>query len=196
MFSIFKKKPGPESTAAFPDGPIVPRLKTTKFVDAIAQLPDATADQLPVAMPVVGDLVLTFAVDIGSSFVTVSQREAKRRNLSNSELYGLALQNIAPILQALQVKPNGAAFQLVTGHDMEACTIMFGSLWADIAKKLDDEVAVIFPHRNLALFAPRKSAEGVAALREAIGQVDFSATHALSRELYVWGPRMWQLMTP
>lgn len=196
MFSRFKKTSAPESTAASAEGPIVPRLKTTKFIDAIAQLPDATVDQLPIAMPVVGDLVLTFAVDIGTSFVTVSQREAKRRNLGNSELYGLALQNIAPILEGLQVKPNGPAFQLVTGHDMEACTIMFGSLWADISRKLDDELAVIFPHRNLALFAPRKSAAGVAALREAIGQLDFSATHALSRELYVWGTSRWQLLTP
>lgn len=192
MFSMFKKNRTQYGNDF--SGPIFPRIKTPLFLRAISQVSGVTEDQMPVAAELAGDLLLTFAIDIGPSFVAVTHAEMAKRNLNIESMYAEALKNAGPLFSHMQIKTNGTIHQIETGNDMEACSMLIASLWNDIEKDIGDAPIAIFPHRNAAFFSGKNTPGGLSGLQEILTEVDFNETHALSESVFIWNGSGWNVL--
>jgi hypothetical protein len=182
-----------------PAGPVMPRIKTPAFVGALLSQPGLSGEQVPLTQRLVGDLLVAFSIDVGTSFMFLTPAECKRRRLNKDELLQLARRNAARAIAALQIRRSGEVFHLVAGEqgkDLEACSILFPEFWSQVAARLKDAPLAIFPHRSAVYFTAAGSTAGIAALQAIIAGSQFRQAHALSRLLYVFREGQWTVFEP
>ena len=191
MFSFFKKKKEvlKEEVVTVP----VPRIKTNKFVEALQCIDGMNEKNMPIYSPLVGDLLVTYSLDIGHSYISASPSTCEEYNINLNELPNLATANALLLLRDIKFNSDGKIFELLVGNDMEACTILFPELWSQISNELGSDVLAIFPHRNNILYAKSDSSEGKTALLEMLEKFDFNDTHALSKNLYLFSNGQWSV---
>lgn len=188
MFSFFRKKEKPEA----PPPVVVPRIKHTNFLAALDAIPGMTGESRPVTEPLVGDLLLAYAIDIGPSYLSVTPANLADHQLRQDDLRPLAEASGLEAMRSMQVRTDGTVHELTAPENMAACAILYPGLWRQIEQELGGPVLVAFPHREFVLYALANEA-GIAALEAVLGQVDFNDTHALSALLYRPSPDGWQV---
>lgn len=198
MFSLWKKKPLSSPTLDVVTRPhVFPRVKTPAFLAAAAELPGMTPAQMPISRPIAGDLLLTFAVDEGSAYVSLTPAMCDRFRMEKAPgvLWTYSMMTLITLMHSgLKAEAfAGEAFRLTIEPDLDACSILVDDLWNKFAAQLAGMPVAIFPHRNLVYFTASHNAEGMNVLRTFMSQVDFTDTHALSRHFYRWQDRAWQV---
>lgn len=173
---------------------VLPRIKHRNFLNAVDAVAGMTDAQRPITEPLAGDLLLTYAVDIGPSYISLNESKLKEFGLERSKLRELAEANAMPIVAKLQVRTDDTLFQLEAPENLTACTILFPELWKQIERQLQSPLVVAFVHRDAVLYA-RADEQGKRAVMGAIAQVDFDNTHSLSRLLYGPSSTGWQILT-
>jgi hypothetical protein len=167
-------------------GPIFPRIKTKRFLEAAKALQGMNDENLPYAEPLAGDLLLTFAVDTGAAFVSVTRALLKERGIDHVEAKMEAFRNMAPAVEAMKGHAVGPVFKLELDNDLSACSIVWSDIWRDFARQLGAAPVAIFAHRNLVLFTAEGNEQGLRFLNETVAKLNFEDTHALSKYLYVY----------
>ena len=123
----------------------LPRIKNIQMLDFLQSMQEMTEDSMPLCQSLVGDLILIFALDMVDSYMTVSKGVCDQYNIALDDLPDLALSNAVELLRDIKVHTDGNIYELEVGHDMEACTILFPSLWQQIAdswpNSIDDSYA-------------------------------------------------------
>ncbi|HET7730453.1 MAG TPA: hypothetical protein VFK48_10510 [Usitatibacter sp.] len=171
------------------DGPILPRVKTTRFVEAAKAIAGMDADNLPHIQPMAGDLVLAYAVDAGDAFVSVTPALMRQRRLDWIALHAEAFENLSKVLPQLAVKRLGPAFQVELPNDLSACAWFLSDFWDDMRRQLGARPMAAFAHRNFVAFAAEGDAEARDFLRHAMGSLPADDPHGLSQALYLWDGR-------
>lgn len=198
MFSFWKKKPVSSPALDIVKRPhVFPRIKTQAFLEAVAELPGMTPDQTPISRPIAGDLLLTFAVDTGSAYVSLTPAMCDQIRMEKAPgvLWTFSMMTLITQMHAgLETQAfEGEAFRLRIEPDLDACSILVDDLWDKLAAQIGGDPVAIFPHRNLVYFTAAGNIDGLHVLRTFMSQVDFSDTHALSRRFYRWQDRAWRL---
>jgi len=162
---------------------VLPRIKHRNFANAIDGIPGMTDGQRPITEPLAGDLLLTYAADIGPSYVSLNPSNLKEYGLEQKELRALAEKNALPVMANLHVHSDDILFRLEARENLTACTILYPDLWKQIGEELQSTLVVAFVHRD-AVFYARDNEQGRRAVLNAISQIDFDDTHSLSKLLY------------
>lgn len=171
----------------------LPRVKNIKMLQHLQSIEEMTEESIPIAETLVGDLIVTYALDLDASYVSISRGICKKYQLNPDTVPDLALSNAAELLRDIKVHSDGKLYELEVGHNMAACTILFPSLWNQIAGILNSELVAIFPHTNHVFYAPLHSEQGIQALLEMVQQFDFANDrHTLSQKLYKFHEDEWQ----
>ena len=195
MFGWFNKKKPPATDE--PDrSTLVPRIKTAEY---LASLEDrgVPADQLPYTEPLVADLVVSYAFDLPALFMMASGDALAGLGVPLSEARGLAVANLERQLSRVGFADRGPFRQVVTGDDLEACTLLVESFWDQVAADADGEVVVGVPSRDVVLFCDSHSARGVAAIRAFSAAVmEDEDAYRLTDQLLVWRGGRWAEFTP
>lgn len=174
---------------------MVPRIKHRNFLEAIDGIPGVTVSSRPIVDPLAGDLLLTYAFDLGLTYVSVTPSHLTTHGLERASLRQLAVDNALLAMRDLRVRTNGAIHELFAPDNMTACTILCPQLWQQIERELGAPVTAAFPHRDVALYA-RGDSTGISALSQAIAEISFDDNHSLSKLLYRPSADGWQVVTP
>ncbi len=194
MFGWFKKKPpvSPEPDAST----LVPRLKTLEFTASLQGM-EIPEDQLPYTEPFVADLVVSYAFDLPGLFLMASGETIAGLGIPLSEVRDVAVANLVGQLPRVGFTDRGPFRQIVTGENLEACTLLVADFWDQIAADADGEVVVAVPSRDVVIFCGSHSAEGVAALRTFAAVVfKDENSYSLTDQLLVWRGGDWVEYTP
>ena len=167
-------------------GPILPRVKTTRFVEAARELPGMNDDNLPVTMPMAGDLVLAYGVDMGDAFVSVTPALMRERGLDRIALHAAAFDSLATVLPKLAVTRLGPVYQIEIPGDLSACAYFLSDFWDDMRRQLGARPMALFAHRNFVAFAGEGDSAAHDFLRHSIAKLPADDPHVLSAHLYYW----------
>ncbi len=191
-----KKKPQKYKPAALDPKTILPRIKTTGFLDAIQDVikdAQASEDQMPYSEPFVADLIITYAFDMPESFQAVSIDNLNEMNLPFEDVFPLAMENFTNQLEELSVADMGLFRQIMTGGSHEACTLLFTNFWNQIASETEGQVIAAVPHRERLYCCSSESEHGLTMLNAMIEQsMNEPDNHNLSRALLVWSGEGWE----
>jgi hypothetical protein len=91
------------------------------------------SDQEPQCEYLCGDLWLIYAEDLPDKITTLKRGAPLDSGISDSELRGLALENLRRIMPAAERHGDGPWFLLTAGGDYTASLLLFDSLWDDLA---------------------------------------------------------------
>lgn len=82
---------------------IVPRIKNDNFLTYLNSLEGMTESSLPITERIAGDLLLTYAIDIGPSYVMATPLSLKEYNIQRSQLRESALANSIEAIRGAQI---------------------------------------------------------------------------------------------
>ena len=118
MFSFFKKKPDADTRKSDPR--VFPRLRGAEY---IARLKAAgyRSEQLPLAEPLVGDILLLFGIDEETTFQLITPSDATSLGLSLDALRELAMANCAAVLGKMVIHTNAAVHRLTAPNATAGC---------------------------------------------------------------------------
>jgi|GEM_PF-1794430 len=190
MFGWFKKILAPVERSA---SVIIPRIKHVQFVDALRDM-GAPSDQMPITQPLVGELLVTYAFDLKHMFEMVNPDSIVDLGITPEELPGIALDNLSERVPNIQIRKNGPLLQIVTGGNHEACTILNGEFWDNLAEQSKGPLIVAVPHRDVVVACSADDADAVEQLRVLVAEATGSGDdHNLTNQLLTTSNGVWQV---
>jgi uncharacterized protein YtpQ (UPF0354 family) len=189
MFGLFKKHKakGPDRST------IVPRIKNSHFVSALKER-GIPADQMPITVPLVGELLVTYAFDIPDMFQMVSQRSLERLGIERKELHSIAIENLKAKMPNMGLKQEGPILYVTAGEDLEACSLLARKFWDKLATQVLGETVVSVPSRNVVLITSSQSELGMKTISDIGAEVYENETmHGLTKQLITWRKERWEL---
>ncbi len=173
---------------------ILPRIKHVDFSAGLLQS-GMPADQLPVTEPLAGKLVVTYAFDLPPGLLMVRQQDLAQLGISQDGLRKLSLDNLKKRMPEITVQfhgESGEVRRVITGKNLEACTLLAPAFWGKIAEQTAGEVVVAVPTRDIVVFCSSESQVGLAALKVVADEMmRLEPGHALSNELFAWRGGEW-----
>jgi uncharacterized protein YtpQ (UPF0354 family) len=126
---------------------------------------DVPKDRLPYTEPLVADLLVTYAFDLPGMFQMANRADFAELGIRPEEARAIAVANLKRVMPEIGIEEDRPVRRIVTGEQMEACTLLAGPFWDQIAAKMKGEVVVSVPRRDVVLFCSSKSATGIDAMR-------------------------------
>lgn len=171
---------------------IIPAIKNSRYLSSVETISDGSADAQPISQPLVGDLVLTYAIDIGSGYVALSKQSAEEFNISVDNLRQTAEVNALSALMHTRIFPEEKVSRLACPDNMMACGMLFPELWKQIEGAAGGRVVIAVPDRDTILYARADDPEAIDALKQRLSAFNFDETHALSDLLFIRNDSGWQ----
>ncbi len=177
-----------------PMPPVYPRIKHVAFIEGLKQISDMPASSLPVVESLVGDLVLSYAMDMGDSYVSVSPDVLTKHMRNQEELRPMAEDNALDAMRQIR-QFSGIVNSLETGDNLIAASILYPELWEQLKSEMGGDILVAFPHRDKVLYVREDDEPGVVELRRILEEeIDFKDAHALSKRVYKPINRGWKVL--
>jgi uncharacterized protein YtpQ (UPF0354 family) len=172
-------------------------LKPLVTADESDEVSVVEGDDAPVLLDLKNGLCVAYLLDEGDRFVYVDQGDLSAAGLSQSELHGLALENLREFSRSkLRVEVHGDVYAVLLDGNFEASLILVAELWErGVAKLLPNGCVAALPARDVLAFCDSESSAGLEELRQVVRRVYPSGDHLLSERLYqraadgTWSPR-------
>jgi uncharacterized protein YtpQ (UPF0354 family) len=132
------------------------------------------------------ELVIVYAEDSPKNIRYLTPKDLDELATAKKELRLLAVSNLKKILPEIKMHDGGAVFMVTAGGDYEASLLLFDSLWSGGAIKVDGDIVVAVPARDLLLVTGSNSPAGIKKLRELAAKFSRESTYPLTDALFVY----------
>lgn len=133
----------------------------------------------------VGDLIVVYAQDSAGRIRYLTTED--RLDIDRKDLRSLAVDNLARLLPKVEVRMNEAGFGLVVaGGDYEASLLLFHDMWTNGQIKVDGDIVVAVPAKDVLLVTGSKSRKGLQAVRKLIPEFMAQDRYRVSDALLVY----------
>jgi uncharacterized protein YtpQ (UPF0354 family) len=144
-----------------------------------------------------GWFIVTYAFDLPGMFKMANRGALERIGIANADLRAIAVKNLRTQLPKIGTTDEQPVNRIVTGENLEACTLLASSFWAGLSADTKGELVVVAPSRDVVLFCSSESAEAVSTLRKTAREVlAAESVHGLSETLLTWRENQWQPFEP
>lgn len=197
MFDLFKKKPTPAPTPAVSRDTLVPRIRHIDFLKAL-QTHGIPPEQMPVTLPLCGELILTYAFDLPEQFVMATPPFLAQAGVSPDEVDTLARANLKGRFSAQLLRTDHDGLMAVqAGDGFEAVLLILDAFWDQhVRSVVAGDIVSAAPRRDVLLIADAAIAGAVDALREQAAAVlrGSQDAHGLSAQAMVRRDGRWQML--
>jgi len=131
------------------------------------------------------ELVIVYAEDTPRNVRYFSRKDLDKAGVERNKLRALAIANLRRVLPKIEAH-QGPVYSMYTADgNYEASLLLFDDLWdGDI--KVDGDIVVAIPTRDVLLITGSKNEEGIARLREIVDQITAEGTYTISSNLFVY----------
>jgi uncharacterized protein YtpQ (UPF0354 family) len=165
MFGFLKKAVSPA-----PPAPVLratqlqPRIKHTRFLQALGDA-NVPLEQWPSTAPLCGELLVTYAFDVGDSFMMATPNLLEQTGIRPDELQDLARANLVQAMPAPQFFAKDGCGLAVTGEDLEATLLLVDDIWDSMQENFRGEILATVPCRDRLLVCDSADPRAMSALR-------------------------------
>ncbi len=179
-----------ESTVDGPLNPerIVPVVKDKGWLADMARNLAANGGKAPehVTEELNSELVIVYAEDTPRSIRYFSEAKLEEAGVKRAELRQRATENLMRLLPGIEIHSGELFSMLTAGGDYEASLLVVDDLWKSGDIKVDGEIVVAVPTRDLLLVTGSKNAAGIAKLEEVARGAVNESSYSLTTTLFVY----------
>jgi uncharacterized protein YtpQ (UPF0354 family) len=166
----------------------VPIIKDRGWVEEARTMSKARGfdpDESQVTEDYNGELVIVYAEDTPRNVRYFTSKDLAKAGVERSKLRALAIANLRRVLPKIEAH-QGEVYSMYTADgNYEASLLLFDDLWdGDI--RVDGDIVVAIPTRDVLLITGSKNAEGIARLREVADELTAEGTYTISPALFVY----------
>ena len=173
-------------------GSIIPILKPTDYLDQL--LPDKDGTKAFVAEPFVADIWVVYARHVEKGIAFIRPEELADLKLGMAELRALAVKNLRSKLPEVRCYDyKSSVSMIVADGTYEASLLLFDKVWEDMQKKVDGDLIVAVPCRDMLLVTGSDSKNGMTAIRQVVEEAWKKEAYCISRSLLVRRDGKWQV---
>ena len=168
---------------------IVPIIKDRGWVEQATSMSKSrgmAADEGQVIEDFNEDLVIVYAEDTPRNVRYFSTKDLAKAGVERSKLRALAISNLRRVLPKIEPHHGPVYSMLTADGNYEASLLLFDELWSKSEFKVDGDIVVAIPSRDVLLITGSRNAEGVARLREIADQISAEGTYTISDQLFVY----------
>lgn len=168
---------------------IVPIVKDRHWLTEIAESLRGRGIEKPIESvfeELNAQLVVVYAEDSSKNIRYLTQESLTEAGLAQSELRALAVTNLRRIIPKIEIHKGPLVSMVTAGGDYEACLLLFDDLWSSGSIKVDGEIVVAIPSRDLLLVTGSKTPGGITKLRELATKASQQASYRLTDTLFVY----------
>ena len=172
---------------------LVPLLRDREY---LASFPaDVRAQTL--VEPIVGDLVVFYAVDLGQSVRGAKAQDLTDSGVSRESLPGVALQNLEALspFDAEGVCKSGAVAVRARGDYLESSHLLATVAWTKLAVH-EQSIVAAAPAADTLVVACDASRAQLSEMARTVEKLWQAAQRPVSRTLLEWSPRGWTPLNP
>ena len=132
------------------------------------------------------ELFVFYAEDRPQSVRFLTADAVRAANVSQEELRNLAVTNLKALLPRIELSEIPPMLMLTAGGDYEASLLLFDSIWSSGQIKVEGEIVVAIPARDVLIITGSKNKAGLKKLRETAKKVASEANYTLTDKLFVY----------
>ena len=171
--------------------------KPEGLAETLLQRLGASSESLPWSQPLVGDLILTWAMDRDSDRIAVSPASLRQfgldRQLTQASLATQAERNALAVLRTIRQGQHGPITALSCDNHLMASALLYPELWNQLEQQAGDELVVAVPHRDEIWYVAASDHDAVDALRAELAGYSAPDNHGLSGLLFVREEGEWEV---
>jgi uncharacterized protein YtpQ (UPF0354 family) len=166
---------------------IVPVVKDRAWLDETAQATKGRGKPMEhVVEPINDQLVILYAEDSPSNIRYLTPKDLEEAGVDRAELRELALANLRRLLPKVEIHTGPVISMITAGGDYEASLLLFRNIWSDPGLKVEGDIVVAIPARDLLMVTGTRTPGGVERLRAAATKARREATYGLTDALFVY----------
>jgi len=170
---------------------VVPIIKDRGWLaETQAALKSRGTKSLPeyISEPYNDELSVLYAEDTPNNIRYLAAKDLEDAGVLRADWRALAVANLKRMLPKLELRAGPLVSMIVAGGNYEASLLLLDDLWTQgaIPAKVDGDVVVAIPSRDLLLVTGSRNAAGVAQLRALAAQLTKSASYSLTNTLFVY----------
>lgn len=130
------------------------------------------------------ELFIFYARDLKDSISYITQEDAKEFNLQVSNIRELSIDNLLDKVSIERYGENGY-YMITAGGDYEASLILANSIWNKDNFKVDGDIVIGIPSRDVVLITGSNDELGIDTLRSKTNEIFSTSNHIISTSLFV-----------
>jgi len=142
------------------------------------------------------ELVIVYAEDSPKNIRYLGEDDLRALGLSRGELRPLAIRNLLSILPKIELHGQGGLYMMTAGGDYEASLILADRIWDGGEVKVDGDVVVAIPARDVLLICGSRDSPAIAKVREIAARTAKEAPYRLTAALLVRRNGKFQRLSP
>ena len=146
---------------------------------------DMSGTKDPISLELVDNLFIFFAIDKGEHFEYLNQSDLINCNKSIQEIRDLSITNLVRYYNEKGVSIEGDENMLMIkfDHNMESSLLLIDTLWTQLIVKLQDNLVIAVPSREILLITKASNSNSIAQLKEGAIDLYASGRHKLTENL-------------
>lgn len=167
---------------------IVPVIKDRPWLREMQRTDDLHEDTpLPYVYDLFNrDLVIVYAEDREGSIAYILPHEFEASGIPRGELRRLAIANLERLLPPIDVEVGGGISRVIAGGHYEASVLLLDWLWSGGELRVEGDIVVAVPARDLLLFTGTANRADIDKLRALANEWVAKATYPLTERLFVY----------
>ena len=130
------------------------------------------------------ELVILYAIDEANRMRYLMANETI--GVERDKLRRLAIENLNRILPKIEMHQGGDIAMMTAGGDYEASLLLFDDIWRDGKIKMNGDIVVAVPAKDVLLITGSKSRKGIAGVRELAAKYKAESRYEITDTLFVY----------
>ena len=130
------------------------------------------------------ELVILYAIDEANRMRYLMANETI--GVERDKLRRLAIENLNRILPKIELHQGGDIAMMTAGGDYEASLLLFDDIWRGGKIKMNGDIVVAVPAKDVLLITGSKSRKGIAGVRELAAKYKAESRYEITDTLFVY----------
>jgi uncharacterized protein YtpQ (UPF0354 family) len=169
---------------------IVPVIKDKNYLAGVRESLVARGQSAPDFMDLYevynSELWIFYAEDSPKNMRFLSKKDLAKLDLDTNSVRTLAVENLRKIVPQPEIMGGNGIYMLRAGGDYEASLLLADKLWTSGQFKVDGDIVVAVPSRDVVIITGSSNRAAIAKAREVATKTLAEAAYRLTPELFVY----------
>lgn len=168
---------------------IVPIIKPIDYLEDLKQLSKENGEEKEpwvVYEKYNTALIIVYGENTETSIKYFTQEDFSKLSIPKDSLRSLAVKNLKEILPEIQSKGDNGTFMVTAGGDFEASLILFTSIWTNNNFKVNGDIVVAIPNRDMLMITGSKDEQGIKTIKDITDDSFANGNYQVSPYLFKW----------